>query len=170
MWFSSELAKVKFPLNLGFLWFLRGYWKGIYKFPAGGKGSLHPAVLVEHREQAIVFHMEITSSALSIFLPSQELAWLYPTLLFYHKWTWTDSPDPGKNTKYRDIRQDYKQIIDLFNSFKNPFNNQVPIYSAHITHLSASCELFMNEVFCSMTFILTPRVELSTAVISALRN
>lgn len=30
------------------------------------------------------------------------------------------------------------------------------VYSAHITHLSASCELFMNEVFCSMTFILPP--------------
>lgn len=48
--------------------------------------------------------------------------------------------DPGKNTNYTDLRQqqDYKQIIDLFNSVeKKPSNDQLSIYSS-ICHSSAS--------------------------------
>lgn len=190
MWFSSELAKVKlscstgawtawcsgFPLTLGFSDFSGATEKGFMNLQQEERAVCSLLYLLSTQSKPWSSTWKPPPQLWAPFFIIQIRSWFGCTQHCYciingpgqiNQW-----PDPNKNTKYRDTRQhnNFKQITDLFNSLKNPFNNQVSIYSAPITHLSASCELFMNEVFCSMTFILTPQVELSTAVISALRN
>lgn len=82
-------------------------------------------------------------------------------------------PDPGKNTKYRDIRQYNSKIISRLLTFSTHQKNPLTIKYPFIQHTSLICQppvsyLWMRfsaawPLFC----LLTPQVELSTAVIWA---
>lgn len=112
------------------------------------KEQFAACLLAQHREQAMVFHMETTSWALSIILhhPNQELVVLYPTLLLYHKRLINGLIQTRtQNIEILDNITIISRLLTFSTHLKTLFNNQVSIYSAPITHLSASCGLFMNE-------------------------